>query len=146
MIFFYLYKEPVPCRLSLLKNDSEKVIVAEGTYHPELILDHHSNLLPDHVRVSVDDFFDEFKEFSVPVPSSVIKKLKHAHGTFTQWPKYLVSLMHDKVNYFCNNLHIVCHTKYSKLLNRFALLLIRNSYQIRTMVTTKRPKKTCKTK
>ncbi|XP_021713692.1 uncharacterized protein LOC110681857 isoform X2 [Chenopodium quinoa] len=89
-------QEPVPCRLSLLKNDSEKVIVAEGTYHPELILDHHSNLIPDHVRVSVDDFFDEFKEFSVPVPSSVIKKLKHAHSTFTQWPKDLVSLMHDK--------------------------------------------------
>ncbi|XP_021754760.1 uncharacterized protein LOC110720065 isoform X1 [Chenopodium quinoa] len=89
-------QEPDPCRLSLLKNDSEKVIVAEGTYHPELILDHHSNLLPDHVRVSVDDFFDEFKEFLVPVPSSVIKKLKHAHGTFTQWPKDLVSLMHDK--------------------------------------------------
>lgn len=46
-------QEPVPCRLLLMISDSEKVVVAEGTLHPELTLDHHKGLIPDHVRVSL---------------------------------------------------------------------------------------------
>ncbi|XP_056695643.1 uncharacterized protein [Spinacia oleracea] len=53
----------------------------------------------DNVKVSVGEFEPAYKEPSVPVPSQYIKKLGQAHGTFTQWPKNLVSLvMSAKVN------------------------------------------------
>ena len=49
--------------------------------------------------ISVNDYADEFKEAPVPVPTSFIRKVKDTHGTFTEWPKHLVSLMREKVNY-----------------------------------------------
>ncbi|XP_056687981.1 uncharacterized protein [Spinacia oleracea] len=89
--------EPVPCHL-YLNIGSEKVFVAYGTICPELILDHHNDVTSDNVKVSVDDFEPAYKEAPVPVPSQYIKKLAQAHGTFTQWPKHLVSLTNEEVN------------------------------------------------
>ncbi|XP_056697227.1 uncharacterized protein [Spinacia oleracea] len=89
--------EPVPCHL-YLNIGSEKVFVAYGTICPELLLDHHNDVTSDNVKVSVDDFEPAYKEAPVPVPSQYIKKLAQAHGTFTQWPKHLVSLTNEEVN------------------------------------------------
>lgn len=77
---------------------SEKVTAAYGTIQPHLLLDHHSSLLPNHVKVTVDDIIEAFKDEPVPAPSQAIKKLRDAHGAFTQWPKHLVSIVENKVN------------------------------------------------
>ena len=63
-----MYKDPAQCKLSLMKG-AEKVTVAHGTIHPQLHLDHHSSLLPDHVKVTVDDIDGAFNEWPVPAPS-----------------------------------------------------------------------------
>ncbi|XP_065856689.1 uncharacterized protein [Euphorbia lathyris] len=74
---------------------SVKVVVAHGTVHRDLTLNHHEPLRPGHVKVSVDFVEIGYLHERIPVPSSYAKKLGEAEGSFTQWPKDLVLLCHD---------------------------------------------------
>ena len=78
--------------------ENKEIVVAEGTVHPKLSLDHHSNILPGHMKVSVDNYNYAYSDLPVPVPSKFIQILVHAHGTFTQWPKNLIRLTTSQVN------------------------------------------------
>ncbi|WCJ31591.1 hypothetical protein M5689_013071 [Euphorbia peplus] len=92
------YKQPQSYQLALFLHDpKERVIVAIGMWYPQMRLDHNKPMSSENVRVSVDKYEQQYRDVLVPVPSSKIKKLHQAHGSFVQWPKELVDLSTNEV-------------------------------------------------
>ncbi|WCJ29353.1 hypothetical protein M5689_010994 [Euphorbia peplus] len=86
-------QEPQSCQLALFLNDpKERVIVGTGMWYPQMRLDHNKPMSSENMRVSVDKYEQQYRDVLVPIPSSRIKKLHQAHGSFVQWPKELVDL------------------------------------------------------
>lgn len=88
---------PKKCRLAVLDEDGNLVVVADGTCHPSEVI-HTSRLLPDYYKVSVDNPYEEHKLVELPVPSPDGEtQLGNAKGYFVSWPISLV-LFDDAVS------------------------------------------------
>ncbi|XP_048496297.1 uncharacterized protein LOC125495579 [Beta vulgaris subsp. vulgaris] len=77
-----------------LADVSGPIIVAEGTIHPRQESSAHSTIV---VRVSVDDFYADYADAPVPLPTSFITKLSQAEASVIEWPKELVFLVSDNL-------------------------------------------------
>nr|GMC93886.1 uncharacterized protein LOC109183092 [Ipomoea batatas] len=74
-------------------------VVAQGTAYPttaETTIVHNQPVLPNHVKVMVDEVVIGAEDCPLPVPVLQYTTLNDVVGTYTQWPIHLVLL--DEAN------------------------------------------------
>nr|GMD79535.1 uncharacterized protein LOC109183092 [Ipomoea batatas] len=74
-------------------------VVAQGTAYPttaETTIVHNQPVLPNHVKVMVDEVVIGAEDCLIPVPVLQYTTLNDVVGTYTQWPIHLVLL--DEAN------------------------------------------------
>ncbi|XP_031106338.1 uncharacterized protein LOC116010989 [Ipomoea triloba] len=74
-------------------------VVAQGTAYPttaKTTIVHNQPVLPNHVKVMVDEVVIGAEDCPLPVPVLQYKTLNDVVGTYTQWPIHLVLL--DEAN------------------------------------------------
>ncbi|KAL8109981.1 hypothetical protein AgCh_025911 [Apium graveolens] len=89
-------KTPTLCHLWVIHVEKGRVVVARGTVFPSNSqgenMIHNNPIVPNNIRVSVDDVVPEFQLIPLPVPCNELETIGNAAGSFVQWPKDLVTL------------------------------------------------------
>ncbi|KAL8099331.1 hypothetical protein AgCh_031838 [Apium graveolens] len=95
-------KTPTLCHLWVIHVEKGRVVVARGTVFPSISPGenriHNNPIVPNNVRVSVDDVVPEFQLIPLPVPCNELETIGNAAGSFVQWPKDLVTLGQDPIS------------------------------------------------
>nr|GMC97766.1 uncharacterized protein LOC109183092 [Ipomoea batatas] len=88
-----------PTRSSCHSVDAYPVTTIKGTAYPttaETTIVHNQPVLPNHVKVMVDEVVIGAEDCPLPVPVLQYTTLNDVVGTYTQWPIHLVLL--DEAN------------------------------------------------
>ncbi|XP_019179181.1 PREDICTED: uncharacterized protein LOC109174397 [Ipomoea nil] len=85
------------CRLAVCSGGIP-IEVATGIVHPRTneTMVYHQSLLPNCVKVFVDDVVDGRGKFNIPVPTQLYATVEDIIGNFAQWPIHLVILNEEK--------------------------------------------------
>ncbi|XP_019188856.1 PREDICTED: uncharacterized protein LOC109183092 [Ipomoea nil] len=88
------------CILAICGFDGKPIDVAKGTVYPttdEMTMVSDALLLPNHVKVMVDEVLDGAEQYNFPVPTLQHYTLAHIVGSHAQWPTHLVTLDEENV-------------------------------------------------
>ncbi|KAL8147766.1 hypothetical protein AgCh_005183 [Apium graveolens] len=95
-------KTPTLCHLWVIHVEKGRVVVARRTVFPSNSqgenMIHNNPIVPNNVRVSVDDVVPEFQLIPLSVPCNELETIGNAAGSFVQWPKDHVTLGQDPIS------------------------------------------------
>ncbi|XP_019155140.1 PREDICTED: uncharacterized protein LOC109152007 [Ipomoea nil] len=86
-------QSPKMCLLAVCPNGTP-IVVAKGMAHPSTdeTMVNHQPLLPNCVKVSVDEVIKGREQFNLPLPDQQYVTIADIVDSFAQWPMHLVSL------------------------------------------------------